>query len=97
MLYGIYHRLYSLMLTVSQSCEDSVTDNYSVRGSGWVLHPKSLRYGIVEKGAESSHPQGVLHTVRGVYRTGFDPVGTMLAFHPCFECQKLQLLHYCTK
>lgn len=59
-------QVYSLMLTVSQSCEDSVTDNYSVRGSGWVLCPESLSYGIVEKGAESSHPQGVLHTVRGV-------------------------------
>lgn len=30
-------------------------------------------------------------------RIGFHPVGTMLAFHPCSECQKLQLLHYCTK
>lgn len=28
---------------------------------------------------------------------GLDPVGTILAFHPCSECQKLQLLHYCTK
>lgn len=28
------------MLTVSKSCEDSVTDNYSLRSSGWFLFPQ---------------------------------------------------------
>lgn len=54
-LWGL-SQVYSLMLTVSQSCEDSVTDNYSVRGSGWVVSPESLSYGIVEGGPGAPVP-----------------------------------------
>lgn len=90
-------QVYSLMLTVSQSCEDSVTDNYSARGSGWVLWPESLRYGIAEGGLAAPVPRECYIQYGERDRTGFDPVGATLAFHPCSECQKLQRLHYCTK
>lgn len=40
MLYVILSQVYSLMLTVSRSCEDSVTDNYSLRSSGCFLFPQ---------------------------------------------------------
>lgn len=40
------------------------------------------------RGGRELPSQGVLHTVQGVGQAGVDPVGTMLAFHPCSECQK---------
>lgn len=76
------------MFTVSQSCEDSVTDNYSVRGSGWVLRPESLSYGIVERGPGAPVPRECYIQYGECDRTGFDPVGAMLAFHPCSRVPK---------
>lgn len=61
-------QVYSLMLTVSQSCEDSVTDNYSVRGSGLGFVSWVSQLWNCWEGARSSCPQGMLHTVRGVWQ-----------------------------
>lgn len=58
------------MLTVSQSCEDSVTDNYSVRGSGWGLCPESLSYGIVEGGQELLPPGNATYSTGSVTGLG---------------------------
>lgn len=72
-------QVYRLMLTVSQSCEDSVTDNYSVRSSGWVLIPESLSYGIVERGG-----QELLSPGSATYNTGSVTGLRLILLVPCW-------------
>lgn len=63
MLYVGLSQVYSLMLTVSRSCEDSVTDNYTLGSSGWVLFPQ-VNPLLNHTEGPGPGPPVVLHTVR---------------------------------
>lgn len=64
MLYVILPQVYSLMLTVSKHCEDSVTDNDGLRSSGWVWVPQvSELLSYRERGRQLRSPRSA--TFRG--------------------------------
>jgi len=56
------------MLTVSKSCKDAVTDNYSLRSSGWFLFPQVselLNRIERERGQELRPPRSATYRVEG--------------------------------
>lgn len=63
MLYVGLSQVYSLMLTVSRSCEDSVIDNYMLGSSAWVLFPR-VNPLLNHTEGPGAGPPVVLHTVQ---------------------------------